>query len=32
MRRAVKINQTPGLAMKYFLLAAFLSVALIGCS
>ena len=32
MMRAVKINQTPGLAMKYFLLAAFLSVALIGCS
>ncbi len=26
------MNQTPGLAMKYFLLAVFLSVALIGCS
>jgi cytochrome c553 len=26
------MNQTPGFPMKYFLLAAFLSVALIGCS
>ncbi len=30
--RAVPMNQNPGSPMKYFLLAAFLSVALIGCS